>query len=151
MTDLRSQRRLAAQILKVGENRVWMDPDRTDDIEAAMTREEIKKLTHEGAIKSAAVKGVSRGRARVLHEKRKKGRRRGLGTKSGSAYSRISRKEGWMKRIRALRKRLRNLKDDKIIAVGTYRQVYKLASSGRFESVGDLERYLKSRDLWRKR
>lgn len=151
MTDLRGQRRLAAQILKVGENRVWMDPDRTDDIEAAMTREEIKKLAHEGIIKCAAAKGVSRGRARVLHEKKKKGRRRGLGTKGGAAYSRISRKESWMSRIRALRKRLRNLREDKIVTVATYRQVYKLASSGRFESVADLERYLKSRELWRKR
>jgi large subunit ribosomal protein L19e len=151
VTDLRSQRRLAAQILKVGENRVWMDPDRTDDIEAAMTREEIKKLAHEGTIKRAAAKGVSRGRARVLHEKKKKGRRRGLGTRGGSAHSRISRKESWMSRIRALRKRLRNLKDDKIVSVNTYRHAYKLASSGRFESVADLERYLKSHELWRKR
>ena len=28
MTDLRHQRRMAAEILKCGENRVWMDPDR---------------------------------------------------------------------------------------------------------------------------
>ena len=151
MTDLKSQRRLAAQILKVGQNRVWMDPDRTDDIEAAMTREEIRRLAHEGAIKPAAKRGVSRGRARVLHEKKKKGRRRGMGTRSGSAYSRISRKEKWMNRIRALRKRLRGLKEDKIITVAAYRKVYTMASSGRFESVADLERYLKSSDLWRKR
>jgi large subunit ribosomal protein L19e len=74
-----------------------------------------------------------------------------MGTRSGSAYSRISRKERWMNRIRALRKRLRGLKEDKIITVAAYRKVYTMASSGRFESVADLERYLKSNDLWRKR
>ncbi|MFQ5836639.1 MAG: 50S ribosomal protein L19e, partial [Candidatus Bathyarchaeia archaeon] len=41
--SLRSQRRLAAEILKVGEGRVWIDPDRTEDVEAAITREEIRK------------------------------------------------------------------------------------------------------------
>lgn len=151
MTDLRSQRRLAAQVLKVGQNRVWMDPERTDDIDVAMTREEIRKLAHEGIVKPEPKEGVSRGRARTLHQKKKKGRRRGMGTKSGSAYSRISRKESWMSRIRALRKRLRGLKEDKIITVKTYRQVYKMSSSGRFESVAELERYLKSHELWRKR
>jgi len=47
MTGLKSQRRLAAQILKVGQNRVWINPERIDDVEAAITREEIRKLIHE--------------------------------------------------------------------------------------------------------
>ncbi|MGD2065814.1 MAG: 50S ribosomal protein L19e, partial [Candidatus Bathyarchaeota archaeon] len=45
--SLKSQRRLAAEIMKVGENRVWIDPERIDYVEAAITREEIKKLIHE--------------------------------------------------------------------------------------------------------
>ena len=44
MTDLSSQRRLAAQILKIGQNRVWIDPERMDDVEGAITREEVRKL-----------------------------------------------------------------------------------------------------------
>lgn len=36
MTDLKSQRRLSALILKVGQNRVWMNPEKTDDVEAAI-------------------------------------------------------------------------------------------------------------------
>ena len=39
MTGLTSQRRLAAQILKIGQNRVWIDPERIDDVEVAITRE----------------------------------------------------------------------------------------------------------------
>lgn len=73
MTDLKTQRRLAAQILKAGQNRVWINPEKTDDAEAAITREEVRKLIHEGVIKSKPEKGVSRARARVLHEKKKKG------------------------------------------------------------------------------
>jgi len=151
VTDLRSQRRLAAQILKIGQNRVWIDPERTEDADIAITRDEIRKLIHEGTIKSLPEKGVSRGRARVLHEKKKKGRRSGLGSRTGSPRARISRKEAWMARIRAQRKKLRQLKTRKVITENTYRKVYRLASSGGFTSIADLERHLKTNELWRKR
>ncbi len=151
MTDLKSQRRLAAQILKAGQNRVWIDPERMEDAEVAITREEIAKLIHNDIIKLLPEKGVSRGRARALHEKKKKGRRSGPGSRGGAANAKVSRKEVWMSKIRALRKRLRRLKTEKVIAENTYRKMYKMASSGRFTSVSDLERYLKSHELWRKR
>jgi len=151
MTDLKSQRRLAAEILKVGQNRVWIDPERIEDAEAAMTREEIKKLIHEGVIKPRPEKGVSHARARIIHEKKKKRRKSGPGSRSGSARAKISKKEAWMSKIRALRRRLRELKASKIVTESTYRKMYKMASSGRFMSVADLERYLKAHELWRKR
>ncbi|RLI43125.1 50S ribosomal protein L19e [Candidatus Bathyarchaeota archaeon] len=151
MTNLRNQRRLAAQILKIGQNRVWIDPERIDDVEAAITREEIRKLIHEGVIKPLPEKGVSRARAKVLHEKKKKGRRRGSGSKSGAAHAKISKKEVWMSKIRALRRRLRELKNKKIISENAYRKAYVMASSGRFRSIADMENHLKEQGLWRKR
>lgn len=151
MTDLKSQRRLASQLLKVGQNRVWIDPVRIDDAETAITRDEIRKLIHEGIIKSRPEKGISRARARVLHEKKKKGRRSGPGSRTGSPHARVTKKEAWMRKVRALRNRLRMLKTKKVIAEGAYRKLYRMASSGRFESVADLERYLKTHELWRKR
>jgi large subunit ribosomal protein L19e len=151
MTKLSSQRRLAAQILKVGQNRVWIDPERMDDIEAAITREEVKKLIHEKVITTLPEKGISRARAKTIQEKKRKGRRKGAGSKSGAGHAKISKKEAWMSRIRSLRKRLRELKATRIITETTYRKLYRVAGSGRFESVADLERYLKAQDLWRKR
>jgi len=151
MTDLKSQRRLAAQILKIGQNRVWIDPERIEDAEGAITREEVRKLVHEGTIKSKPEKGISRGRGRLLHLKKKKGRRSGMGSRTGSPHARISKKEAWMSKIRALRKRLRLLKAKKIIPEGEYGKLYRMAGSGRFESNADLERYLKAHELWRKR
>ena len=150
MTGLTSQRRLAAQILKVGQNRVWIDPERIDDVEVAITREEIRKLIHEGVVKQLPEKGVSRARARILHEKKKKGRRRGPGSRTSSSHAKISKKEAWMNKIRPLRKRLRELKTNRTITLNTYRKIYKMASSGRFESIADMERYLKAHELWRK-
>jgi len=151
MTKLSSQRRLAAQILKVGQNRVWIDPQRMDDVETAITREEVKKLIHEKVITSLPEKGVSRARAKTIQEKKRKGRRKGAGSKTGAGHAKISKKEAWMSRIRSLRKRLRELKATRVITETTYRKLYMIAGSGRFESVADLERYLKAHDLWRKR
>jgi large subunit ribosomal protein L19e len=151
MTDLKSQRRLAAQILKIGQNRVWIDPERIEDAEGAITRDEVRKLVHEGTIRSKPEQGISRGRGRILHLKKKKGRRSGAGSRTGSPHARISKKEAWMSKIRALRKRLRLLKAKKVIPEGEYGKLYRMAGSGRFESVADLERYLKAHELWRKR
>ena len=151
MTTLNSQRRLAAQVLKIGRNRVWIDPERTEDVETAMTRDEIRRLIHEGVIKSLPVTGISRARARILHGKKKKGRRSGPGSRTGTVHARVSKKEAWMGKIRVLRKKLRELKAKKIIPENAYQQLYRMAGSGRFASVADLERYLKAHELWRKR
>ncbi|MGA2768502.1 MAG: 50S ribosomal protein L19e [Candidatus Bathyarchaeia archaeon] len=151
MTDLKSQRRLAAQVLKIGQNRVWINPEKADDVETAMTRDEVRRLIHEGTIKASPEKGISRGRARILHEKKKKGRRSGPGSRTGSTHARVSKKQAWMSKIRPLRRKLRTLKTKKIIAENAYQKLYRMAGSGKFESVADLERYLKAHELWRKR
>ena len=149
--SLKSQRRLAAEILKVGTNRVRINPDRIEDVEAAITREEIRRLIHEGVIQPAPKKGVSRARARILHEKKKKGLRRGPGRRSGSARAKISKKTAWMSRIRTLRKKLREWKASRLITESSYRRLYSVAGSGTFASIGDMERYAKAHGLWRKR
>ena len=82
--------------MKVGETRIWIDPDRIDYVETAITREEIRKLIHEKVVKSLPEKGISRARARLLNAKRKKGLRRGPGGKSGPARSKITKKQAWI-------------------------------------------------------
>ena len=151
MTDLKSQRRLAAEILKIGQNRVWIDPDRMDDVEGAITREEVRKLIHERIISLLPEKGVSRSRAKIIREKKRKGRRSGVGSITGAGYAKVTKKDAWMKKIRSLRRKLRELKANRIITEKTYSRYYRMAGSGRFQSIAELERNLKANDLWRKR
>jgi large subunit ribosomal protein L19e len=148
---LKSQRRIATKILKVGEGSVWIDPERLDDVEAAITRSDIRRLIHEGVIKQVKKKGVSYSRAKVLKEKKSSGLRRGAGVKSGAFQSEISKKERWMKRIRALRKELRELKAKHKITETSYRKLYGKANGGVFESIADLNRYIENQGLWRRR
>ena len=149
--SLRSQRRMAAEILKVGESRVWIDPERVDDIEVAITREDIRRLIHEKVIREVPKKGVSRGRARVLHEKKKRGLRMGTGSRSGRSGARAPRKAMWMKKIRALRRKLRQLRQSRSITEQVYRRLYVMAGSGSFRAIADMERYIESNNLRRRR
>jgi large subunit ribosomal protein L19e len=149
--SLKSQRRMAAEILKVGENRVWIDPERMGDVELAISREEIRRLIRDEAIQKSPEKGVSRARARVIHEKKKNGKRRGQGSRRGSEGARTPSKEAWMKRIRAQRKRLRELKDKHAVTRTAYRRLYVMAKSGSFRSMSDLERYIDAHSLRRRR
>lgn len=151
MTNLSGQRRLAAQILKVGQNRVWIDPTRMDDVDGAITREEVRKLIHEKVIVSLPEQGVSRSRAKVIRGKKRLGRRSGPGSVTGAGYAKVTQKEAWMIRIRSLRRKLRELKASRVITEATYTQYYRMAGSGRFQSIADMERNLKANDQWRKR
>ncbi len=151
MTNLNSQRRLASQILKVGQNRVWINPEFMDDVEGAITREEVRKLIHERVILSLPERGVSRSRAKIIRAKKAKGRRSGPGSITGAGYAKVTQKDAWMIRVRSLRRKLRALKAARTITEETYSQYYRMAGSGRFQSIAELERYLKANDLWRKR
>ncbi|MEM2182591.1 MAG: 50S ribosomal protein L19e [Candidatus Bathyarchaeia archaeon] len=151
MLSLRSQRRMAAEILGVGEERVWIDPERIEEVEAAITREDIKRLIHEGVIRKVKEKGVSRARARIIHEKKKRGKRRGVGSRSGSMKARVDPDRVWVEKIRALRRRLRELKEKRIITTRVYRQLYLKAKAGVFRSIADLHRYIEVHGLRRRR
>lgn len=148
--NLKSQRRLAAAVLDIGVNRVWIDPETADEVEIAITRQEIRKLISDGAIKALPEKSLSRGRARERAAKKKAGRRRGPGRRKGSKFSVVSRKSRWMSKIRALRKRLKRLRERRMITVSNYRMLYRKAKGGEFDSVAELERYITENNLRRR-
>ena len=148
--NLSSQRRLASAVLDCGINRVWIDPERVDEVSMAITREEIRKLIKNKAIKASPKNSTSRGRARILAAKKKKGRRGGQGSKKGKKYAIVPRKTRWMNRIRAQRKKLVDFRENRIISVSTYRILYRKAKGGEFRSNAELERYINDNNLRRR-
>jgi large subunit ribosomal protein L19e len=144
---LNAKKRLAAQILKVGVNRVWMDPARAEDISTAITREDIKSLIKQGAIRAKPEHGTSRGRHRELAAKRKSGRRGGAGSRKGAKHARLGKKASWIQTVRPLRSRLRELKKEGIIGAREYRKLYRMVGGGVFRSRAHLETYLKEKGL----
>ena len=80
--DLKNQRRMAAEILDCGENRVWIDPNRAEDLADAITRADIRTAIESGTIKALPKAGISKGRTRYNAAQRKKGRQRGSCTRA---------------------------------------------------------------------
>ncbi|RLF52731.1 MAG: 50S ribosomal protein L19e [Thermoplasmata archaeon] len=142
MTDLRNQRRMAASLLKCGENRVWMDYDRVDEIAKAVTKDDIRILIKGKAIKSRQIKGISSGRKKFNQKQKEKGRRRGHGSRKGAKYARLSKKERWIKTIRPIRMYLKTLRDEKKIDRTIYRRYYMKAKGGEFKSKQHLRSHL---------
>lgn len=142
MTDLKAQKRLAADILDVGENRVRFDPDEQAEIADAITRDDVRELIDSGLIEAETATGNSRGRARKRQEKRAYGHQKGHGSRKGRSGGRQSDKEDWRSRIRAQRRELRELRDDGEIDRSQYRELYDQASGGEFDSIADLNRYI---------
>lgn len=145
---LRTVRRLAADILKVGENKVWIDPEQLDRVAEAMTREDVKILIREGIIKAKPIKGISKGRLRKRRLQKKKGRRKGPGSRKGPT---ISRKRLWIMKIRAQRKFLKLLRKRRIISKSVYRKLYRMAKGGAFTSISHIKTYIREHDLARRR
>ena len=96
MTDLRNQRRMAASLLKCGIHRVWMDQDRLDEIAKAVTKDDVRILINGKAIKSRQKEGISKGRKRYIMQQKRKGRRKGHGSRKGAKFARLPRKQQWI-------------------------------------------------------
>ena len=142
MTDLSAQKRLAADVLGVGKNRVRFDPEAQGEIADAITREDVRELVEDGVIEAETTQGNSRGRARERNEKRAYGHRSGHGSRKGTSGGRTDGSAEWQSRIRAQRRTLRELRDDDEITRSQYRELYDMASGGEFDSVRDLRRYV---------
>ncbi len=136
--NLRTQKRMAAQILKCGIHRVWIDPEHVDEVAEAITKDDIRRLIREGKIGVLPKQGVSTARAKYIKMQKKKGRRRGHGSRKGKKTARMPRKLAWMIRIRALRRLLRELRDRGEITRSEYRMLYAHAKGGMFRSKAHL-------------
>jgi large subunit ribosomal protein L19e len=132
--DLTNQRRMAAALLKCGRGRVWIDPASEAEIADAVTRADVRSAIKAGVIRRKPIQGTSRVRARRYAAEVAKGRHQGPGSRRGSPASRVPKKERWMKRIRAQRDLLKDLRKTKKIPPAVYRSFYRRAKGGMFRS-----------------
>jgi large subunit ribosomal protein L19e len=119
-----------------------MDPDRLEEIAKASIRKDIMVLINGGAIKKKPVQGISSGRSKYKKNQKEKGRRRGQGSRKGTKYARLPRKERWIRTIRSLRIYLKQLRDEKVITPHLYRTYYMRAKGGEFRSKQHLRSHL---------
>jgi large subunit ribosomal protein L19e len=147
MVDLGNQRRVASTILKCGVHRVWIDPNRSEDVAYAVTRDDVRNLIKSGSIRAKQKAGSSKGRIKFAQIQRKKGKRKGQGSRKGAKFARYPKKQRWISTIRPIRRQLREFRDQNIIEKNIYRKYYLYAKGGMFKSKGHLIAHLKAENL----
>jgi large subunit ribosomal protein L19e len=140
-----SQKRIAAQVLKCGSSRVKLKE--SDEVEEALTRQDVRDLVQKGIVYKKQKKGTSRFAAKKKLVQKKKGRMRGMGKRKGTVGARKKDKTKWIETVRAQRSLLKELRDKKQIDVSLYRKLYMRVKGGFFRNKSHLMMYLKDREL----
>jgi large subunit ribosomal protein L19e len=129
---VKGQRRIAAELLGVGRNKVWFDKNKLEDIKKAITRLDIKELIKDNTIKA------------MPNKKRKKASekgRRGVGKRKMKV---ANRKQRYVRKIRKLRRYIQEMKSKDIITNEEKKKLRKMARAGELKSLRHLQDHLVS-------
>ena len=128
------QKRLAAELLGCGANRVWLDPTEGNEISLAKSRDSIRKLIKDEVIIRKPIVARSRFQWRKRKVAISKGRHTGIGKRHGTRNARNPSERQWMLRQRILRKVLRKYKEAGRIDNHLYRELYLKAKGNVYKS-----------------
>ncbi|TBU09448.1 ribosomal protein L19 [Hamiltosporidium tvaerminnensis] len=125
---------MASVIMRCGEGKVWIDPNEFTRISNASSREQVRDLIKDGFIIQKPQVVHSRFRARERQKEKAKGRHMGIGKRKGTANARAPVKEIWMKKMRIMRKILREMRKSGKITPTEYRKYYLQVKGNTFKS-----------------
>ena len=144
---LKNQKKLAALILKVSPKRIYLDPSKSSEIKEAITKSDIKGLIRNEVIKVKPKRGISRSRVRKNIIQKRKGRRKGKGSRKGDKTSRLPKKRLWINKIRIQREFIKNLNKKNYLTKKDYRMLYFKIKGGFFRSRNHIKLYIKENNL----
>lgn len=147
MSDLKLQKRLAAQAMDCSPKRVAFDTTQLERIKEAITKTDIKSLIKNGVIIIKPIQGISRARARKIMVQKRKGLQKGHGSRKGTKKARLPKKTVWQNKVRVMRRLLKVMRDKKILPTSTYRSLYLKVKGGFFRSKRHLKGYIGDHDL----
>lgn len=145
------QKRLAASVSGASEKRIHFDPASLEDVKEAITKQDIRNLINEGVITVLPARGVSRVRANKLRKQKKKGLRKGLGSRKGKSTARNPPKRSWINRVRSQRKFLKRLLEGSIVTHDVYKDLYRKVAGGYFRSIKHIQIFMDERNLVQKK
>jgi len=149
--NLKGQKRMVKSLLKIGLKRVKLNQEGLEEIKGALTKKDVKNLIKKKVIIIKQKKGQSRSRIRKHLEQKRKGRRKGIGSRKGKKTARLKPKKIWMNTIRAQRKIIKEIRDKKLITPQMYRKIYLKSKGGFFRSKRHILTYLTEHNLIQKK
>ena len=147
---LNLQKKLAAQMLKCGVNRVKFDETRLTDIKEAIKKTDIRTLIKEGAISEKRLLNTSGFWSRKRKLQKSKGKQKGQGSRKGKKTARTNPKRAWMNKIRLQRSYIKTLKNKELITIESYHQLYAKSKGGFFRSLRHLKMYVQEHSITKK-
>ena len=145
-----TQKRISAQLLKVGTNKVHFDPEKLTEIKEAITKSDIRSLIRTKAISIKKHNQQSNSRTRKIALQKRKGNQKGPGARKGKKTARLSKKKRWMAKIRTQRTFLRSLKKNESIFTESFQDLLAKAKGGFFRSKRHIKLYLEEKKLFKK-
>jgi len=131
--NLKQKKKTSAKILGVGTNKVVFDSGRLDEIKECITKQDIRDLIADGAIKTRE----NSGRRKIVTQ----GRRR-----AGSRKKRVrNTKRDYMNRVRKLRKYLFYLRANNKISKENYQRLRVYIKVQQLDTVKKIDEFLRDK------
>ncbi|MBW3019211.1 50S ribosomal protein L19e [Candidatus Woesearchaeota archaeon] len=146
---MKLQKRLAASILKCSPSRVRFDSDKLEEIKESITKADTKGLVSRGIISRSKTVGPSKVRTRKTAVQKRKGRRKGHGSRKGKFNARADEKAIWISKVRAQRAALKRIKDKGHITSKDYGMIYSKVKGGFFRSVQHMKMFMEDNGLFK--
>ena len=131
--SLERKKSLAQRTLHVGKNKIFFVPEHIDEIQKAITKQDIRELLHEGAI----IVKERNGRRTIMRKKRKRGQGKIKKTI-------INRKRNYIIITRKCRAYLKTLKINKKISLENYSYMRKKIRTKSFSSLAQCKEHIRS-------
>ena len=149
--SISSVKRMASLITGAGISRIKFDNSRIEEIEKAVTKDDVRALIKQKAVIVEKKKGVSRAVGRIHDEERKKGRAHKTARRRGTHSARAGGKKEWVNRIRAQRELIKSFKKRGMFVDNkAYREVYLKIKGGAFPDKSRVLLYLNEKGYIKK-
>lgn len=135
-------RRIASDILGRGQSAIRFNSNALDDINKAITRDDVRALIQSKSVFALAAKKNRSSNSKILKRKRDEGRRRGRGRRKGTMKARGM--MTWEKKTRTQRMLIKELKKDHKLDTKEFSRYYGLVKGNIFPDKASLIRNLKS-------